>query len=1228
MAAPTKPAWFDEDTYLANKLASLQATDPDGNWTAQSMADAFVEAGYVDIHTTDGTDVYQHFLDYGNSENISPSPYFDVDYYYQAKAASFFNEAFDDVSAMHIAKIKGAFAENNLSAWDHYTQYGSQEGIAASANFDTQAYLEAKAAVLNATLQDGETKYTAEDVANAIHDAGWNALEHYMMYKGESDREVAADATFNVGGGTDIQGNVIRVEGGTANLGTDGNDTFLAYGSNFSTNTTIDGGKGHDVLQADIDGDSNLTPEIKNVEELRFDVRTQTNGHLGEDNPSYAHIDAQRIDPVNGRLEIWSNNSRGDLKVEDVRVASSNTTIGMSNTNPGGVDMSVYFDNQYLKADDITTTGTLRLQIIDTIGALPTSYEGGYNSPLYNNSYTGFRFILNDHTYTVDFGEYNVNTDPNPTYQELADKIDATIKADPELSQLGLSVTLGDPFDSIVNIGKYKDTEVTGGVEIVLKTDQGALVRLDKGGWIQSGDKPTTDSTSATMDVAKQDSCPLIKTDIALDNVGQVQWDEESPCLPDESLFGSRAGDLVVGAMGTRGGVERFDATVDRGSWLDRIDSTNQTLRYIQAVNAEGSEGQLFIGSHQGYNNLTAFEGAARLLGPGLTDVAVFDAHAMHGDVNIGAQITEAANLKYLTDKDGGLDIDRGYAPKGVFSYDTGSGADTINMTVDGKVAADNAFKMNINTGEGDDLVSFALTKGAGDNVQILGIDEDIPSRDLRYIKDESGKLGDLKYDKVVIDTGAGDDTVLLPGSGKAVVKAGAGNDVIFTDNSGYYADGNSTTTNYYDRDWGGYVKATTTTTTPHAVWILNSETDGSDIVNFDAEKAGQPLDNSALSPDNDSHTISWESAKAEAGSLDISVTFMDITSTETIKWAAKDVTVKDGTCSYKINDDDINAAIIKAVNNDDVLTHILDAKYGAGHSLILESLIDGSDLPLSIDFSITGVKNGDPTTPESIFTSYGVGTDTGNPEGNSFVASYLNGAVTIVTDLDTGNIVHIAQPDEEKAVPTLGGEEGSQASNAYSFADVNGGAGNDLIVLSSSENSAEMVSFDKGFGKDTILNFRYAEKSDDPDAPAEDTPYDSLHFSGYKAGTIAEWSTSLKFGDAKAHVFVANGVEKGTGTDGKITTTNVEDYIKGLETDEGGKADKDGSVMFLNNQVGETVDATEQGTDAAWYVYTADVAAKDGTISNVTYQGAITLIGVSGEAIDTADEMTQVALA
>lgn len=114
--------------------------------------------------------------------------------------------------------------------------------------------------------------------------------------------------------------------------------------------------------------------------------------------------------------------------------------------------------------------------------------------------------------------------------------------------------------------------------------------------WVASNGLPETNSTSATMTVDNLDSCPLIKTDVALDNVGRVQWNDASNCLPSNDDFGSQAGDLVIGSMATRGGVERFDVTVDQGSWLSSMSSTNNTLRMVTVkngdLNGDGINGQ------------------------------------------------------------------------------------------------------------------------------------------------------------------------------------------------------------------------------------------------------------------------------------------------------------------------------------------------------------------------------------------------------------------------------------------------------------------------------------------------------------------------------------------------------------------------------------------------------------------------------------------------------------
>lgn len=136
----------------------------------------------------------------------------------------------------------------------------------------------------------------------------------------------------------------------------------------------------------------------------------------------------------------------------------------------------------------------------------------------------------------------------------MAAQIQAAINADTTLSKLGLTVTLGNSFDAVVGIGN------NAGTQVIVTSSNGALTGCT---WLASNGLPETNSTSATMSTTQSDSCPLIKTNVALDNVGQVLWDDASACLPDDTIFGSEAGDLVIGAMGTRGGVERFG---DRGT--------------------------------------------------------------------------------------------------------------------------------------------------------------------------------------------------------------------------------------------------------------------------------------------------------------------------------------------------------------------------------------------------------------------------------------------------------------------------------------------------------------------------------------------------------------------------------------------------------------------------------------------------------------------------------------
>lgn len=75
------PIWFDRGIRFGNKLAQLQAAEPDAGWDANKLEAVFTALGYA--NTADG--LYKHFLEYGNDENVSPSPWFVVDEYKAAK---------------------------------------------------------------------------------------------------------------------------------------------------------------------------------------------------------------------------------------------------------------------------------------------------------------------------------------------------------------------------------------------------------------------------------------------------------------------------------------------------------------------------------------------------------------------------------------------------------------------------------------------------------------------------------------------------------------------------------------------------------------------------------------------------------------------------------------------------------------------------------------------------------------------------------------------------------------------------------------------------------------------------------------------------------------------------------------------------------------------------------------------------------------------------------------
>ena len=269
------PAWFDYETYMANKLAQMQKTDPAGNWTVSKLVDVFAQNGFLG---EDGA--YEHFVQFGANEDVAPNADFNASEYYAAKAAQFYGVEPSAVTELQIANVKAIIAENGMNAWTHYVQYGSDEGVNPSNAFDADAYLDAKTAALVAAgeKQPDGSEWTPEAVQKAISDAGMTVLEHYLQYAGTGEGEVAQGVTFPV---PDDQKVPAEVTGNTyvltpdldAIVGTNGSDVIIGATQDgkgtFTSGDSIDGGEGVDTLK--LYGVNNVNKglqTVKNVEQL------------------------------------------------------------------------------------------------------------------------------------------------------------------------------------------------------------------------------------------------------------------------------------------------------------------------------------------------------------------------------------------------------------------------------------------------------------------------------------------------------------------------------------------------------------------------------------------------------------------------------------------------------------------------------------------------------------------------------------------------------------------------------------------------------------------------------------------------------------------------------------------------------------------------------------------------------------------------------------------------
>lgn len=978
------PSWFEAPTYFNNKLASLKGI----GWDSLQLKAAFTNAGY---NADSAESLYAHFIDYGNNEGMSPNTLFDADQYLYNKAASFYSDAWQvndpAVTPAMIESMRIAMGQSGMTPWDHYMAFGAQEGVNPSADFDTDKYIKAKVDKMNADKHGGKSDWTYVEVMDAISSDGMTPLTHYYMFGQNENLGYKPGTAGNIPGTTQY-----LTEYRDTLYGTVGNDQFHGLvAGDLNDGDYIDGGLGYDTVKAVVGDKSGQVgsggniasqPTMVNVEKVVLQAQlkadaSDTDSNLGDKG---VHIDAGKIqgkihnnlnpdfafmDTTQGLQYLGNDDSRTDLIVENVRSYTTDMTIGWFNADPnsqGSVNYEVYFDSQYLKSEDQSTSGTLQIKLMDIMA----NSEG--KGPLLNNPFNVFKFTYTPSSGTAQKIELEFKTPAQYTGAE-ADYDSLLLAFQTALKDSGLDSVIKAELGTIYKSTYIDDDNLTWsgqGQHIVLSSTNGTVTAAS---WDSTGEVPGDGVYETRVSSGTSESCPLIYTSVELDNVGHVQWtDAYENCLPDEAIFGSESGTLLIGAHDNRSGIERFDVVVDRGSWITELKSTNNTLRAVTVnkgdINGDGESGnlkwqandtnvgELFIGASQetdagsmGYWTVKP----ALLATNGLTDVKYFDASGYEGHLNIGAQLTAASYNKYMADVDGLNTVHQGFAPGGNFAYTLGANHDILNMTVDSGLAADVEFRLNIDGGAGDDLINFAFT-GA------MGLQTGYPAPTARNYIQDSAKLRN-----VTIDGGEGKDTIWSWGHGAVTVKDGAGNDRIYVgqDGDAQVAAGN---------DPAKYDAA-------NAIWVFNTDPAHKWV---DITAAGAQADKNNFLATDDNAAFANAGAANSGAPVYVQVNFKGFTHFVQIEKA----TVGANGSIANISTRDINNAIMKTITSSEVLDATLVAKEGAGYGLIVESKIDGKMTVDDLDISFFVSKDNGKTktfvdnTTDEYMTQFG--TDTG----------------------------------------------------------------------------------------------------------------------------------------------------------------------------------------------------------------------------------------------------------
>ena len=371
-----EPKWFDKEHYLLKKAEHLQsyAKEYDG-YTPEQAEELMTEAGFTP---------YEHFVAFGNSENVSPNAFFDVNYYVAAKAVHLSNLNHENNSNWTMQDVLDEFAEHGFTAWDHFCAFGWQEGVNPSATFDINAYLLEKTKQHNEIAHEGRSDWTVEQTKAAIADAGLNPISHYEQFgvnetvDGEALAPAAAADQAAVAAKQSGEGSVVI--NGTAEL-TLQEAVAAAEAGNLPDAYNLTAGTAEDLTVAQAGLVEDIVEGAGNAEGYNADYTLADNiANLVTASKQVADPDDDGVNVAMKVVDSYSNYAEASTKPEKITAYELTGTSG---------DERINVKDNFVNADTVLIAGGQGADMINiqqgTSGSVKAVFGGAiseYNSEL------------------------------------------------------------------------------------------------------------------------------------------------------------------------------------------------------------------------------------------------------------------------------------------------------------------------------------------------------------------------------------------------------------------------------------------------------------------------------------------------------------------------------------------------------------------------------------------------------------------------------------------------------------------------------------------------------------------------------------------------------------------------------------------------------------------------------------------------------------------------------